>query len=75
MIVDEVIFGSDSDKPLELNPGLADFGLTCFVSTAAGTSTTTRFSAVIMFAYPGNSPAYAKTRTHAGHPLLQRFQQ
>ena len=44
MIVNDVIFSSDTDGPVELNPGVARAGLTCFVSIAVGTCTPTRFS-------------------------------
>jgi len=77
MIVNDVIFGSDTDEPVELNPGVARAGLTCFVSTRHGdfyADGVLDAAAVVMFAYPGNGPAYGKTRTHAGHTLLQRFQ-
>ena len=77
MIVNDVIFGSDTDEPKELNPGVARAGLTCFVSNRRGdfyADAVLDAAAVVMFAYPGNGPAYGKARTPAGHTLLQRFQ-
>jgi hypothetical protein len=77
MIANDVIFGSDAEEPVELNPGVARAGLTCFVSTRYGdfyADAVLAAAAVVMFAYPGNGPAYGKARTHAGHTLLQRFQ-
>jgi hypothetical protein len=76
MIVNDVIFGSDTE-PVELNPDVARGDLTCFVSSPYGDSyadAVLEAAAVVMFAYPGNGPAYGKARTQAGHTLLQRFQ-
>ncbi len=77
MIVNDVIFGSDADEPAELNLGVARAGLTRFVTTRHGdfyADAALDVAAIVMFAYPGNGPAYGKARTHAGHALLQRFQ-
>ena len=77
MIVNDVIFGSDTDEPMELNPGVARAGLTCFVSNRRGdfyADAVLEAAAVVMFSYPGNGPAYGKARTPAGHTLLQRLQ-
>jgi hypothetical protein len=77
MIVNDVIFGSDADEPMELNPGVARAGLTRFVSTRRGdfyADAALDVAAVVMFAYPENGPACGKARTHAGYTLLQRFQ-
>ena len=77
MIVNDVIFGSDTDEPVELNPGVARAGLTCFVSTRRGdfyADVVLDAAAIVMFTYPGNGPACGKARTYAGHTLLQRFQ-
>jgi len=77
MIVNDVIFGSDTDEPVELNPSAARAGLTCFVSTRHGdfyADAVLDAAGVVMFAYPGNGPACGKARTHAGHTLLQQFQ-
>jgi hypothetical protein len=77
MFVNDVIFGSDTDEPVELIPDVARAGLTCSVSTRHGdffADAVLDAAPVVMFAYPGNGPAYGKARTHAGHTLLQRFQ-
>jgi hypothetical protein len=77
MIVNDVIFGSGTDKPVKLNPDAARGDLTCFVSTPRGdfyADAVLDAATVVMFAYPGNGPAYGKARTHAGHTLLHRSQ-
>ena len=77
MTVNDVIFGSDADEPMELNPGVARAGLTCFVSNRRGdfyADAVLEAAAVVMFAYPGNGRAYGKARTPVGHILLQRLQ-
>lgn len=76
MIINDVIFASATD-PVELNPGAACAGLTCIISSRVGNfyaeAALDAAPSVVMFAYPGNGPASGKSRTPAGHALLERF--
>lgn len=76
MIVNDVIFDYTTEEPVELNPGFVRANLACFVTARCGdffADAPLEKATVVAFVYPGNGPAYGKSRTPAGQALLQRL--
>lgn len=66
----------EAEEPVELNHHSARQVLTCFVSSRVGdfySDATLESATVVMFAYPGDGPAYGKSRTPSGASLLDRL--
>ena len=77
MIVNDVLFaGQSTGEAPELDRDSARAALTRFVSSRSGdyfADAPLESATVVMFAYPNGGPVFGKSRTSAGHELLQRL--
>lgn len=76
MIASDVIFDYSTEEPIELEPSSVRADLTCLVSGRCGdvyADAALDSATVVAFAYPRGGPAYGRSRTPAGHALLQRL--
>jgi hypothetical protein len=76
MIVNDVLFGHATEKPVEVDPRSASANLVCLVSARYGdfyADTTLESATVVIFAYPGADPAFGKSRTPEGQGLLEQL--
>jgi hypothetical protein len=78
MIVNDAVFGSATEEPVELKPDSVRANLMCHVASCCGeflADSPLESATVVMFAYPSHGPVLAKSRTPAGRALLQRLRQ
>lgn len=76
MILNDVIFGYESESPVELDPEAVRVNLTRLVSAQCGgyyTDGALESASVIAFAYPLYDEAYGKARTGAGRAVLEEL--
>lgn len=77
MIINDVLFAEEATEELVgLNRDAALAALTCVTPSRVGdffVDAPLESATIVMFAYPGNGPAYGKSRTQAGRELLQRL--
>jgi hypothetical protein len=76
MIVNDALFDSEFEAPVELVHGSARAEQMCLFSSCFGdffADGLLESATVVMFAYPGHGPVYGKSRTSAGRELLMRL--
>lgn len=78
MVVNDVLFGSGIEEPIELKRNSAHAHPMHFVTSCCGdffADGPLESATVVMFAYPENGEVYGRSRTPAGRALLRRLRQ